>query len=319
MSRPAPVEERRRAAAAILASFRLAPADDGLEYATRGDGPAVVALHGGLGGWDQGALLAHLALADVAARVIAPSRPGHLGSPAALGRTADAQAEAIVRRLDRLRIDRATILAISGGGPTAVAFARRRPDRCRALIPISAVTDRFDPHLPFGFRVMRSLARWPSLTAVLAARDRADPDRADRRGLPDPELRAAVTADHDTAAALLALRGTLFDRPRDRFPGLDIDLALCRAAATPAEGEIRVPTLIIHAVDDPVVPDVFADRLAAVVPWAETLRLPSGGHMALFAHRRRIAGRIADFLAPLGQPRRDGLIPEAEGADARGL
>jgi pimeloyl-ACP methyl ester carboxylesterase len=294
-------EARRRAAAAILASFRLAPADGGLEHATRGNGFPVVALHGGLGGWDQSALLGHLVFRDLPVRLIAVSRPGHLGSPLRLGRGAAEQAEAVVRLLDRLGIDRAIVAAISGGGPTALALAERHPTRVAGLVLVSAATDRLAPNLPFRFRAMRILARLPFVLRRLAARDAADPTPGDLHGLPDPDLRARVVGDPDTAAALSALRASLFDRMAERLAGLDNDLAVCAAQTTPGFAAVDVPTLLVHAVDDPVVPHGMSVALADAIPGAELLSLPSGGHMALFAHRAAIAARAAAFFGRVAQ------------------
>lgn len=292
---------RRHAAAAILASFRLAPPDGGLEHAIRGDGFPVVALHGGLGGWDQSALLAHLLCRDLPVRAIAVSRPGHLGSPAGLGRSAAEQADAVVRLLDRLAVGRALVAAISGGGPTALALAERHPHRIAGLILVSAATDRLMPNLPLRFSLMRFAARFPGLLGWLAARDAADPAAADRRGLPDPIARARVLGDPDTAAALSALRATLFDRMAERLPGLDIDLAVCAARRTPGFATLDLPSLIVHAVDDPVVPHAFSAALAEAIPGAELLSLPTGGHMALFVHRAAIAARVAVLVERLAQ------------------
>ncbi len=44
---------------------------------------------------------------------------------------------------------------------------------------------------------------------------------------------------------------------------------------------IRVPTLIIHAVDDPLAKYENAATLAARIPKGELLSIPSGGHLLL--------------------------------------
>jgi hypothetical protein len=50
-----------------------------VEYAEYGEGPAVLALHGAMGGWDQGLLLART-LAAGGHRFVGISRPGYLGN-----------------------------------------------------------------------------------------------------------------------------------------------------------------------------------------------------------------------------------------------
>ena len=57
-----------------------------IEYAERGDGDTILAVHGTLGGWDQGLVVAEFLRVN-GFKIIAPSRPGYLGTPLATGRT----------------------------------------------------------------------------------------------------------------------------------------------------------------------------------------------------------------------------------------
>ena len=72
-------------------------------------------------------------------RVIAPSRPGYLGTVLDVGKTPRDQADAYADLLDALSIRKAAIVALSGGGPSAIQFAAHHADRCAALVLISAV------------------------------------------------------------------------------------------------------------------------------------------------------------------------------------
>src|ERR1051325_6740228 len=65
---------------ALAGSQVISTARGPIEFATRGAGPTVLALHGTGGGWDQGMYLAGV-LADNGFRVIAPSRFGYLRTP----------------------------------------------------------------------------------------------------------------------------------------------------------------------------------------------------------------------------------------------
>ena len=73
-------------------AYVLATAVGPMQYAERGHGPAVLTVHGTPGGYDQG--LVGLGFASSAQRLIAPSRPGYLGTPLSTGRTPDQQADA---------------------------------------------------------------------------------------------------------------------------------------------------------------------------------------------------------------------------------
>jgi pimeloyl-ACP methyl ester carboxylesterase len=63
-----------------------------VEYAEVGAGPAVLCLHGAMGGYDQSLLLARSAGAP-GFRYLAVSRPGYLGTPLSRGRTPEEQAD----------------------------------------------------------------------------------------------------------------------------------------------------------------------------------------------------------------------------------
>jgi len=94
-----------------------------------GEGPAVLSLHGAMGGYDQGILLAKSAVSP-RHRFVAVSRPGYLGTPLAAGRTPEEQADVCAEVLDQLGIAETAVIAISGGGPAAVQFALRHAQRC---------------------------------------------------------------------------------------------------------------------------------------------------------------------------------------------
>jgi len=110
---------------------------------TEGDGPVVMAVHGGLGGCDQGRIMA--AWIDTARYcILSPSRPGYLGTPLEVGRTMEQQADALAALLDVLDIDRVTVVGASAGGPPAYWFAIRHPDRIAGLIVIDGVSGYYD-------------------------------------------------------------------------------------------------------------------------------------------------------------------------------
>ncbi len=94
-----------------------------VEYASYGQGPAVIALHGGMGGLDQSLMLAKAAVSAPDYRIIAVSRPGYHGTPLASGKTPEMQAGLCAALLDKLGIEKAAVIAISAGGLCALQFA----------------------------------------------------------------------------------------------------------------------------------------------------------------------------------------------------
>src|SRR5688572_25188150 len=107
-----------------------------VEHVVAGEGAPVLALHGAMGGWDQSLLLAST-LDLTRFRALALSRPGYLGTPLAAGRTPEAQADLYAATLDALGVARTAVIAVSGGGPSAIRFALRHRERCWALVLVS--------------------------------------------------------------------------------------------------------------------------------------------------------------------------------------
>ncbi|MHA1135693.1 MAG: alpha/beta fold hydrolase, partial [Candidatus Thorarchaeota archaeon] len=71
------------------------------------------------------------------------SRPGYLRTPLSTGETFEQQADAIAALLDTLGISEVAILGASAGGPPAIHFALRYPDRVKALVLVSAVSQKY--------------------------------------------------------------------------------------------------------------------------------------------------------------------------------
>ena len=109
-----------------------------IEYGEQGEGEPILALHGAGGGYDQGLLMADMAGSDY--RIVAPSRFGFLNTPLPADASVAAQADAYVCLLDYLQIERANVIAISAGGPSALQFALRHPQRVKTLILVSALS-----------------------------------------------------------------------------------------------------------------------------------------------------------------------------------
>lgn len=106
---------------------------------SEGAGPVVLSVHAGLGGADQGRLIADW-LAKNGYRILSPSRPGYLGTPLESGRTFEEQADLMAALLDELKIDKVIVTSLSAGGPVAYQFAARHPERVAAMVIVSSVS-----------------------------------------------------------------------------------------------------------------------------------------------------------------------------------
>lgn len=294
------MDRLNEAAAAVLAALprptiiatRLGP----VECAVAGEGPAVLALHGGMGGYDQGLLLAQSALSGPH-MVVAPSRPGYLGTPLTLAPTPAEQADLFAAVLDAHGLSEALVIAVSGGGPSALAFALRHRARCRGVVMVSAVSGRFDFRLPWRFHLLKFMARWPALATRLGRRALRDPAAAMARAVADPDARARLLADPVAAALFAALQASLMDGLGRRLPGTENDTALFQAFAGYPLEDITVPLLAVHGDADRVVAFSHAEALAARVPGAELERIAGGEHVCLFTHLGAVRARVSRFLA----------------------
>jgi pimeloyl-ACP methyl ester carboxylesterase len=270
-----------------------------VEYAEYGAGPAVLALHGAMGGWDQSLLLART-IAGAGHRYVGPSRPGYLGTPLAAGRTPEEQADLYAAVLDALGLPDAAVMAVSGGGPSAIQFALRHPARCRGLVLVSTCGDRVDSRLPLAFHVLRLAARWPWLAGKMERKASADPEASLRRSIPDAALRERTLADPEAGSLLRELVASTSDRMALRLPGTLVDVAVTRTRSFPLE-EIAVPALVVHGTKDPLVPFARHGKvLAERIPGAELLALEGGEHVAIFTHRAEARRRVVPFLERCG-------------------
>lgn len=271
-----------------------------LEYVDTGKGDAVLCLHGAMGGYDQALLLAMAGLSDWAGRrIVAPSRPGYLGTPLETAKTPEAQADLFAVLLDRLGIAAADVIAVSGGGPSAIHFAARHPQKCRSLILVSACsgTLTIPPEYQDRFEGMVKMTRLAPVRWIMAAMGRFAPERAIRQSILDADLRRRTLADPEAGPLIRALQRSTMTRLNHRMPGLLNDTASCAAIDTLPIGAVRAPVLVIHGKADRVVPFAHAERIGQVLAEAHLLAIPEGEHVALFTHLGDVRAATAKLLA----------------------
>ena len=222
-----------------------------IEYGEAGHGPAVLISHGAGGGFDQGLELGQ-PLAEGGFRVIAPSRFGYLRSPPTLRPSAAAQADAYAQLLDAPGITSAAILGVSAGGPAAIAFAIRHPQKCTALILLVPLT-----YMPFerssAARRLSPLAEKILMTIVssdlvfwLASKFARAPVIKTVLGTP-PKLVAAAAAD-ERARVMHVMQ--MIQPISSRIRGIVSDSHISAALAPFALDTIAAPTLVMSARDD---------------------------------------------------------------------
>lgn len=118
-----------------------------IEYILVGEtGPVVLSIHGVMGGYDFGLGIAQMVELDQAGfRILSVSRPGYLNTPLQENNLTPAdQADLYAALLDHLDIQSVALIAVSGGGPSALEFANRYPERVWGIIMAIAITHQWE-------------------------------------------------------------------------------------------------------------------------------------------------------------------------------
>lgn len=269
-----------------IADTRAGP----VEYAERGSGFPALVIHGAGGGYDQGLLIGRTLPADY--RVIAPSRFGYLGTPLPADASPRAQADAHAALLQELEVERAVVVGISAGAPSAVELAVRHPDKVQTLVLL----------VPRGYAPERtgvlpaSLSNSAVLNVIMSGADFAywSALRLARRavvqflGVP-PEVEARASPS-ERARVDEIMRSVLpISRRVTGIQGDSLELQ-------PSELErITAPTLIVTTRDDLFATLPAARFMADRIDGARLVVLDDGGH--LFVGRQAEVDRIVgDFL-----------------------
>ncbi len=261
-----------------------------IEYGEIGEGQPVLVSHGAGGGYDQG--LAFQELVGRGYRLIAPSRFGYLNTPYPSDPSGAAQADAYACLLDYLKIERVHVIAFSAGGPSALQFALRYPERVKALVMVSAISNAklVDPRPidlsrePFMSLMLTDFAYWtattyfPTETLAFFGVSREAQQRL------SPEENARL---HRILQMMLPIGA--------RKAGNINDPAHWFEKGAFALENIKAPTLVIHAIDDTFVPLAHGQYTANHIPNARLKTYDYGGH--LVAVRQVVAGEIKRFLA----------------------
>lgn len=284
--------------ARVSAGSRIARTCCGpIEYAEIGSGPAALVVHGAGGGFDQGMQFA-APLAHSGLRVIAMSRFGYLRTSMPVDASPAAQADAHAALLDALHVDRAAIIGVSAGGPSAMQFAIHHPDRCAALVlvvplawtphrPIAASSRRWqaaDRLLPlilgsdFAFWACSRFTRTLVIRHVLAT----PPELVAQAG---PEERKRVDAMIENILPIsMRYRGLLNDeKVATTLEPLKVD-------------RIAAPTLISSVRDDGFGTFEMARYVAERIQGARFVGYETGGHLGV-GHYDGLLREIERFLA----------------------
>jgi pimeloyl-ACP methyl ester carboxylesterase len=259
-----------------------------MEYAERGQGPVVLCVHGGPGGYDQGLLIGELFRVN-GFKVIAPSRPGYLGTPLATGETPEEQADALAALLEARSIPTAAVVGASAGGASTYLLAARHPDKVTALLEIDAVSRRYQLDIsPMQEKLFLSRAgmwltgflmdHFPETMIKTFLQTESTLD-----GGEIAERVQHIVKDVGKLAYLRLLMATMSGRFPQRQAGVHNDLTQFMAIDRLPIAPVKCPTLIFHGEADKDVHWDHAVYARDTIAGAELYRIEAGSHIGFWA------------------------------------
>ena len=194
-----------------------------------------------------------------------------------------AMSEDVIRLMDALDIDRATIVGHSTGGAIGQHIAIASPERVRSLV-LSASWAGPTPLFTETFALRRAV------------------------------LRDASISQYMLLGCLLAMPGaylsehfgdgeTFLNQRIQNFPGVEVELGRLKAVVThdlrAQLAQITVPTGVISALDDALTPIALSDELAQLIPGAVQQTLPEGGHFCPVTQYEQYSRTLLPLLRSL--------------------
>jgi class 3 adenylate cyclase/pimeloyl-ACP methyl ester carboxylesterase len=167
--------------------------------------------------------------------------------------------------MDAAGSERAALVGVSEGGPMSMLFAATHPERTEALLLIGAeVKEEQTDEWPWGEGTREEFDSWmrelPERWGRALAADRFFPED------PDPEATQRWFGRLQTASMT----------PRDAIAFMSMAMDIDVRHVVPS---VRVPTLIVHRVDDPICHVENARFLAANIPQARYVELAGNLHI----------------------------------------
>lgn len=262
-----------------------------IEYTLRGQGPVVLVLHGTSS--DCRSDLGCGPLLEAGFAVLTPSRPGYGRTPLEVGVSAEEAVEAVVSLLDYLKIERVSVIAVSGGGPTGLHLAARFPERVERLVLEAAVCKPFDPEREELMRKFYGRFHW-LIWGMLRVMSRLFPRMMARQTM-------VLFSRQNTDEVMRRLNREDLKKIR-RFYGNRSSAVGARADLGHRVGEevfagIKAPVLVVHSPEDLSVPFENAEYALGRIKGAALVEAGMCGHFIwLGPEAETVDERIVGFL-----------------------
>jgi pimeloyl-ACP methyl ester carboxylesterase len=190
------------------------------------------------------------------------------GDHASLAYTLEDMADDAVAVLDAAGVAAAHVAGISLGGMIAQLLATRYPARVRSLASIMSTTGDRDVGRPTG-----------EAASVLVSSMPGERDAFVEQAVANARAVSAGSAFPFDAEGVRRAAARNFDRAHHpKGVGRQFAAILAAGDRTPALGDIRVPTLVVHGEEDQVIGVSGGEATAAAIPGARLLRVPGLGH-----------------------------------------
>ncbi|WP_319779886.1 alpha/beta hydrolase [Maridesulfovibrio sp.] len=260
-----------------------------VEYAINGEGPIILISHGGPGGYDQALMLGEL-FRKHGFKIIAPSRPGYLGTPLNHGKTAEEQGDFMAALLDALNIPSSIVIGVSGGGPASYQLAQRHPEKTKALVVIDGISMNYtkgdDINKVEEWMYLSNSGQW--LMSFFFKHFPASVVKSFLRtesSLEKHELGNRVkeiVKDDRKFAMIDAMFKTMSDKFSERKAGAENDIALGAAIGKLPLDKISCPALIIHGDSDNDVLPRDAEYAHDAIPNSQLLWIEKASHIGFW-------------------------------------
>lgn len=277
-----------------------------VHYVRAGDGQPVIYVHGAKGSVYDFTLSIGERLSG-RYTAVAMDRPGSgfSGRPAKGENTPQAQAAALRAAAGQLGLRRPILVGHSLGAAVALAWALDAPDDVAAVVTLGGYV------LPLGGPPpwVVTLLRHPVALRAVSILGRSPLGR--------PLVRSAVERaffpgqppdDYARIAPRLALEASALISDGEDRKVVEAGLAALR----PRYPGLVPPLVILVGAQDRIVPGAVSERLHALVPGSELVRVPGAGHMPQFTAPDAVAAAV-DRAAELA-----GVAPAVASPGARG-
>ena len=297
-------------AASTMAQTALGP----VQYRQEGEGPPVLVFHGGMMGFDNIYLLDQLV--EQGFQLIGFSRSGYLRTPARANPGLAQGAHLGAALLDTLGInDPVLVYGTSLGGPSALYFALNHPQRTRALVMQSAVSQTYNPSEPGSdsflagfiyadsdldqrsFMLLEMAKRWPERICFEYL-------NITNHYCPDVNWQTAqdLMVDADQRERFMMFL-TISSPLSLRMPASNQETQLAMELPDLSLEEIGAPVLITQDVMDADVDFLHAQNMINRIPRAELYATRGVGHLYMLGDTwPGVLQRMAEFLNSASQP-----------------